>query len=405
MRKILTLLAVSLCAAACIYPYTPELEEAPEGVLTVDGNISIGDVSTVRLGSLRSLWKSEKTAALPDLQGAKVWVEDDAGTRYPGALDLSGSATHSDIVFPEPLDLYIPSPTFIVHTEAAPADRQYRLCIEALGATFASEWSEIAPAPVIRKIEFLCGENEDRVTVAVSVDGGDNGTGYLQLSYDETWEFHADYYPTFTVDTNSWAILPGTPAGYENYWCWRSTDNHVIYPVDYSGMAEKGITAWPLTRFMRTDNRNHRRYCIRVKAKTLNEASYRFLKNLEQNTDGGDNLFTPTPGEIAGNLRCESDPERMVLGYVTIGRTVSKRAFLDSRYHRDHAPSLSGIIYPTDANYSTAYYQGYLPLFPNDNWDRDPAEEGEYGWGSRRCYDCVAAGGTRVKPDFWDQSE
>ena len=136
-----------------------------------------------------------------------------------------------------------------------------------------------------------------------------------------------------------------------------------------------------------------------------NEASYRFLKNLEQNTDGGDNLFTPAPGEIAGNLRCESDPERMVLGYVTIGRTVSKRAFLDSRYHRDHAPSLSGIVYPTEPNYPTVYYQGYLPLLVNENENRDPAEEGEYGWGSRRCYDCVAAGGTRVKPDFWDQSE
>ena len=405
MRKILTLLAVSLCATACIYPYTPELEEAPEGVLTVDGNISIGDVSTVRLGSLRSLWKSSKTAALPDLQGAKVWVEDDAGTRYPGILDQSGSVPHSDLVFPQPIDLYNPSPTFTIHTEDAPADRQYRLCIEALGATYASDWGEIAPAPVIREIEFVCGENDELVTVAVSVDGGEAETGYLQLSYDETWEFHAEYYPTFTVNTSSWSIQPGTPAGYENYWCWRSADNHAIYPVDYSGMAEKGVTAWPLTRFMRTDNRNHRRYCIRVKAKTLNEASYRFLKNLEQNTDGGDNLFTPTPGEIAGNLRCESDPERMVLGYVTIGRTVSKRAFLDSRYHRDHAPSLSGIVYPTDANYPTVYYQGYLPLFLNENWDRDPAQEGEYGWGSKRCYDCVAAGGTRKKPDFWDQSE
>ena len=405
MRKILPLLAVSLCAAACIYPYKPELEEAPEGVLTVDGNISIGDVSTVRLGSLRSLWKSSKTAALPDLQGAKVWVEDDAGTRYPGTLEQSGSAPHSDLVFPEPIDLYIPSPTFTIHTEDAPADRQYRLCIEALGATYASDWGEIAPAPVIRKIEFLSGEDEELVTVAVSVDGGEAETGYLLLSYDETWEFHAEYYPTFVVNTSSWAIQPGTPAGYENYWCWRSADNHAIYPVDYSGMAEKGVSAWPLTRFMRTDNRNHRRYCIRVKAKTLNEASYRFLKNLEQNTDGGDNLFTPTPGEIAGNLRCESDPGRMVLGYVTIGRTVSKRAFLDSRYYREHAPSRSGIVFPTEANYPAVYYQGYLPLFPNDNWDRDPAEEGEYGWGAQRCYDCVAAGGTREKPDFWDQSE
>jgi hypothetical protein len=95
----------------------------------------------------------------------------------------------------------------------------------------------------------------------------------------------------------------------------------------------------------------------------------------------------------------------MVLGYVTIGRTVWKRAFLDNRYYQDHAPSRGGIVYPTQSNYSTVYYQGYLPLFLNDNWDRDPAEEGEYGWGSRRCYDCVAAGGTKQKPDYWDQSQ
>ncbi|MBR6882920.1 MAG: DUF4249 family protein [Bacteroidales bacterium] len=408
MRKILTLLAVSLCAAACIYPYTPELEEAPEGVLTVDGNISIGDVSTVRLGSLRPLWPSETTPKSPNLRKADVWVEDEDGTKYPGKWESSGSSTSGDIIFPGYTEPYDASPTFTIHTEDAPADRRYRLCVEALDELYVSDWSDIAPAPVIRKIEFLCGENDDQVTVAVSVDGGDGGTGYLQLSYDETWEFHAEYFPSFIVNTNSWDIQPGTPPGFEEtwfYWCWRSADNHAVYPLDYSGMAEKGIASWPLTRFPRTDNRNHRRYCIRVKAKSLNDASYRFLKNLEQNTDGGDNLFTPTPGEIAGNLRCETDPERMILGYVTIGRTVWKRAFLDSRYYRDHAPSRAGIVYPTKANYPTVYYQGYLPLFMNDHLDYDPAEEGEYGWGSRRCYDCVAAGGTKQKPDYWDQNE
>lgn len=405
MRKILTLLAVSLCAAACIYPYTPELDEAPEGILTVDGNISIGDVSTVRLGSLRSLWQTENTAAWPDLQGAQVWVEDDAGSRYPGTPDHSGSSSPYDIVGPGPSGFYNPSPTFIIHTEDAPADRQYRLCIEALGATYASEWSEIAPAPVIRKIDFVCKKNDEQVTVAVTVDGGDAGTGYMLLSFDETWEFHADYYPSYVVNTSSWEIQPGIPEGYENYWCWATADNHAVYPVDYTRMAKKGVSAWPLTRFPRTDRRNHRKYCIRVKAKTIDKASYRFLKNLKENTDGGDNLFTPTPGEIAGNLRCESDPQRMVLGYVTIGRTVWKRAFLDNRYYQDHAPSRAGIGYPIEANYPTVYYQGYLPLFQNDNRNRDPAEEGEYGWGSQRCYDCVAAGGTRVKPDFWDESE
>ena len=68
MRKILSLWALFLCATACIYPYTPELDEAPEGVLAVDANISIGDVSSVRVSTLRSVWPSDN-AFFPDLSG------------------------------------------------------------------------------------------------------------------------------------------------------------------------------------------------------------------------------------------------------------------------------------------------------------------------------------------------
>ena len=390
MRKILSLLTLALCATACIYPYEPDLEEAPEGILAVDGDISLGDVSSVQLSTLTSLWNTANTPERPKLTGAKVWVEDDAGNTYPGNLDLDAT-----------FDVYYPS--FVVHTENAPEGRRYRLCVDALGAQYASEWSEIAPTPVIRKIEFLCGENDDQVTVAVSVDGGEDGTGYLQLSYDETWEFHADYYPNFIVDTESWSITPGVPKGYSHYWCWRSADNRRIYPVDYTGMAEKGIEAWPITRFPRTDSRNHKRYCIRVKAKTLTKESYRFLKQLEENTDGGDNLFTPNPGEIPGNLHCESDPDREVLGYVTVGRTAWKRSFMDNKFQKVKKPNDRDLYYLVENKdlYKTYYEMAWMPLVENTNEDRDPEMEGPYGWGAGWCYDCIAAGGTQEKPSYW----
>ena len=92
-------------------------------------------------------------------------------------------------------------------------------------------------------------------------------------------------------------------------------------------MAEAGVSGYPLLSFPRTDNRNHRRYCVNVKARTLSPKTYRFLKNLQDISSGGDNLFTPEPGEIAGNLHCESDPDRMVLGYVLyiIVKSISKK--------------------------------------------------------------------------------
>ena len=107
MRKILLLLAASLCATACIYPYSPELEQAPEGVLSVDGNICIGSSSTVRLGTLQSLWKTDWIPA--DFSGARVWVEDDAGGGYPG----------------EQVSDWL----FSIDTRNAPRDRRYRLLV------------------------------------------------------------------------------------------------------------------------------------------------------------------------------------------------------------------------------------------------------------------------------------
>ena len=394
MRKNLSILTLLLCATSCIYPYTPELDEAPEGVLAVDANISIGDVSTVRLSALRSIWPSEQSF-YPDFHDAAVWVEDETGVSYPGTPTPQYFGYY---------DIYLPgNALFTIPTENAPADRRYRLCINALGAKYVSDWTDIAAPPVIREIDFSA--DEERVSVNVSVDAGAETTGYFLLSFDETWEFHADYTPSYIV-----SVIPGTDRvsivedfpDYSKYWCWNSSDNHQLFPVDYTAMSDSGITSWPIFRFSRKDNRNHKRYCVNIKARTLSKETYRFLKNLENNTTGGDNLFTPTPGEIAGNLRCESDPERTVLGYVLFSRTTSKRAWLDSRYLRTSRPHT--LLYPTEEHCLEYYNNGYLPL---EELLPELREEGKgpYGWGPRYCYDCTAAGGTQEKPDFWDDAE
>lgn len=395
MRKILSFVAVLLCAAACIYPYTPELEKAPEGILAVDGNISIGEQSVVLLSALYPLWPDDFTERQADFSDAKVWVEDDAGEKYPGVPLDSGASGYSS-------GAYGTAP-FAVPTENAPADRRYRLCVEALGGFYASDWSDIPEPPVIKDIEFSA--NDYDVVVNVSVDGGENGTGYLLLSYDETWEFHTEWYLYYTFDPGTREILPATPDDYDEYWCWKSSDSGRTYPIDYTGMTENGIYAYPLLSFSRYDNRNHRRYSVNVKARTISPASYRFLKNLESNTEGGDNLFTPNPGEIAGNLRCESDPERTVLGYVVVYRAAEKRAFLDSRYLRARRPNEFALMYLLEDRYLDFWEEGYKPLYENTNPDRNPELEGPYGWGGPSCYDCRASGGTKTKPDFWDDPE
>ena len=393
MRKILSIWALFLCATACVYPYTPELDEAPEGVLAVDANISIGDVSSVRVSSLRSVWPSDNVV-FPDLRGVQVWVEDETGETYPGAPDPAYFGYYDFIYFPG-------NALYTIATENAPADRRYRLCIKTPDARYASDWTEVEAPPVIKNIDFTA--DDMAVSVNVSVDGGAAATGYFLLSYDETWEFHADYIPRYAVTVMGARVsIQQSSPDYSRYWCWKSSNNNQIYPVDYTAMSQAGVTSWPLTRFSRRDNRNHKRYCVTVKARNVSKETFRFLKNLETNTGYGDNLFTPTPGELPSNLHCESDPERTVLGYVLFSQTTSKRAWLDSRYGQQ-AP-LSTLLYPEQDQFREFYESGFLPL---EELLPEQIQEGmgPYGWGGKYCYDCTAVGGTQQKPTFWDDEE
>lgn len=398
MRKFLSILTFSLCMTACIYPYTPDLEEAPEGILSVDANISIGETSTVRLGVLTSLFpRNLETWNAPDFSDAAVWLEDDAGTTWPGTLTSSGIyyGYETNGYAGGYYDPY--NPIYSIPTENAPGDRRYRLCIEAFGNKYTSDWSELPDPPVITDISFTA--DETHVTVGVSLDGGTGGTGYFLLSYDEAWEFHVDYIPSYAVTLLGNRVIISElmqSLDMSRYWCWKSQNNQRTYPVDYSAMSSTGVTAYPLFRFERTSNRNHKRYCVNVKAKTISRETYRFLKNLEENTSGGDNLFTPNPGEIAGNLHCESDPERTVLGYVLFSKSTSKRGWLDNKYYRSNPPYPLQFI--LEDRYFDYYQSGFLPLTKQEN---PPEDQGPYGWGPPRCYDCTADGGTLTPPSYW----
>ena len=394
MKKILALLAASLSVAACIYPYDPELDEAPEGVLSVDANICIGGTSTVRLGTLISMWDRSGSGWV-DLYGAHVWVEDEAGNTY------EGKPGYPDMVYG--INYMMGLPFFTIDTENAPLDRRYRLRIDALGESYESDWSECIDPPVIREIGFVA--DEEKVTVNVSVDGGESGTGYVLLTYEEDWMFHVDYFPSYVVvhdeEADTWNVMEGS-SDFSKYWCFRSTKSNRTVPVDYTGRTEEGFTDFPLLSFARKDNRNHRRYCVSVKASTISRETYRFIHNLDENSEGGDNLFTPNPGEIAGNLHCESNPEKSVLGYAIFSRAATRRAYLGNDFYIP-IPAYP-LLYPLPDNYGYLYQSGFLPLEEHLG-EYDTTKEGPYGWGPKYCYDCTAAGGTLEKPDFWSETE
>ena len=233
-----------------------------------------------------------------------------------------------------------------------------------------------------------------------AVNGGEAATGYIGLTYEETWEFHTDYLCRYELDTTRWRVYERTTE-YPNYWCWANAASTDMTLVDYTQISGDRIVEFPLHSFPRTSGRNHKKYSIKVNAVTLPAATYRYLKNLQDITQGSGSLFSPNPGEMASNIICESNPDLSVLGYVTTSLSTSKRAFLDSRYYTPLMPPTNYLF--ISENFKEDYEYGYYPvdlmILPRGENGEDV--EGVY-WGPLRCIDCIEAGGTKEKPDFWE---
>ena len=378
MKKSLIIIASLFVLASCVYPYEATLKGTEQDIVVLEGSIVVGGVSTVKISKMRPI---DTDSFIPGKTKGTAWVEDDQGGRY------NSSSTEASNLINIPM-------------ENARSGRKYRMMATVEGETYASDWMDIVPPPVIEDVTFSSSNRSTDVIVGVTLNGGEAATGYIGLTYEETWEFHTDYLCRYELDTTRWRVYERTTE-YPNYWCWANAASTDMTLVDYTQISGDRIVEFPLHSFPRTSGRNHKKYSIKVNAVTLPAATYRYLKNLQDITQGSGSLFSPNPGEMASNIICESNPDLSVLGYVTTSLSTSKRAFLDSRYYTPLMPPTNYLF--ISENFREDYEYGYYPvdlmILPRGENGEDV--EGVY-WGPLRCIDCIEAGGTKEKPDFWE---
>ena len=375
MKKILFHIFLAAGLTGCIYPYTPDLEETASETIVVDGKILIGGTSTIQLSYVTPLEGQVGYYAWPR---GKAWIEDEQGNRY-GSTNV-GSYTLS------------------IDTRDAPMGRNYRAVVEADGETYTSDWLTPDPAPTITNISFVADDNN--VVVYVDLDAGLGGSGYIGFTYEETWEFHSDFYPEWDVNPGSWTYinLMESQFEYPYYWCWRSMNSPQMVLLDYSGFQGSEVRRFPLKTFSRTNSRNHKRYSINVRAFALSKDAYLYNKTLQEISEIGGDLFSPDPGAMPSNLTCESNPEKKVMGMVLAGNVVTQRAFMYNQY-----------LISIPAYYDFVKVEkDEMPIYYN-NMNFRPVKEvhneenGSFiGWAPHRCINCIEAGGTQERPDFWE---
>lgn len=359
-----------LLLGSCVYPYNALPSEEIERIPVIDAKIVTGDKATLSLNWVIPLTATNSYKIDIPYQW---WIVDDQGTVYPAT-----------------------SPTEVPLANA-PVDRKYQLHLEMEGNVYESDWLESITPPDIDNIVFTA--DEKYVYSEATIKPGKNSSGYIALSMVETWEFHTQYEAEYIMVPETGEIVDVHDPSVLNYYCWKTlvTDAESIW--DLKHMDRKGFVHIPFNSFARTNNRNHRLYSVLLIARNISEEEYRYRYNLLQNKEGGNDIFTPNPGQMQGNVRCISDESIPVMGYVAISQAFTMRAWMDNSFYKATMPYEGNLIVLEPEQYLEYY----------NNWEYRPVkminlEEGSgLGWGPARCVDCLYDGGTLEKPDFWDE--
>ena len=375
------LLSVLLSAVSCVYPYEPE-SSVTDASLVITGDIVPGGSTVITLSELEPL---SGTTSAADL-GAEVWVESSEGATWKGTDTGSGSYT--------------------VDTEDADPTLSYRLCAKVGGRTYHSDW-ESSEECRIDDLYYSIDRTSGTITFYADFSSDSESRSY-EVRYNETWEFHTDFYgslyyipfPEVTdPDSYRYGQLVPYPAGENYYYCWKSsssTGKRMVSSESYQDNSVKGCSILSMTS---SDQRISICYRLTVSVSCMSDGAYRYAQHREQISSGLGDLFSPIPSEMRGNVSCDDDPDAVVIGYVGVAATKSATIYeieSSERFYRDRGTSEESEPL-AEEQWPSAYASGLRPVYGDANLG--------YYWAAERCVDCRIGGGSKSKPEGWPTSD
>lgn len=302
---------------------------------------------------------------------------------------------------------------YVIPTHNLPMNTQYAIKVEVDGEIYQSEFQTIQRANLIDEVFYK--ENENGIDIHISSHGERNNSPYYMWTYEEDWEIHPSVDVAYS-GRGFWSynqkLYPDLKEGKNPYYdCWGKNYSSLIHIYNTSNLSQNAVKEHKLLSIPWDDNRVSYLYSILIKQASLNEGGYKFYYAQRQYTENSGGLFTPMPTELKGNVKCLSNPETKVLGYVIASQVTTKRIFIDAddlnqNYLGDATCTISQSVDPID-------YKKFTSMA--GNWVREMNENGAFIWNeikgeidansllySRPCVDCRAFPySTQKRPDFW----
>lgn len=379
LKKIyhINLILALLMMISCRDPFEPELRNIPTEVLVVEGYIEVEGESFIRLSKTVPV-RSAQTSPL--ITGAKLSLLNNNNGRWEfvekeeGIYSLNGN-------FP-PLD-------------------SYHLQIELPGAkVYKTENLQPIISPEIEELGFLRDQN--KVEIFVSTRGNDQAQFFL-WTYQEHWIFRPGVI-TRLVFENGLVRLRGEDERIDR--CWKSNLNPKIALQNAARFEENRILQRELVLIPNNSEKLTERYSIEVKQMAINQEAYAFWEILKKNSDDIGGIFSPLPSLIKGNIYNVSDESEPVIGFISMGKSATKRIYIDINDvfpwpvfipEYEFCQILNDTIPPIEA--SSRFASG--SLIPASGIFNEMGVLLGYRASSRECTDCTLRG-TNVRPEFWE---
>lgn len=381
-------LALLLSLVGCVEPYVPDVINAPNTYLVVDGFINGNGRSTFRLSRATNV---ATTTAPPAEPGASVAIVDNAGGRY-SLRELVPGTYRSD--------------SLVLGTS-----RQYQLRITtSTNATYESDLVPLKVTPPLDK--FNWARQGDQVQIHLSTHDPTGQSRFYRWRYTETWEFNSAYKSVLEY-RNGIVQDRTTPI----YTCWRTEQPSFIRQASTASLSQDAVSDFSLTSFSDRAERVRIRYSILVTQYAETAEEFAYLEVLRKNTEAVGTVNDPLPSQLTGNVhRIGTATTEPVLGFVSAHTVQQQRLFLtpqvlglppswafDSPYA--NCIQVTEPVPNPDDKFPNIIHIPYTRVFagpgyvPVDYYVSNGDKAGYVG-STRECVDCRLRG-TNIKPSFW----
>jgi hypothetical protein len=298
------LFVILTCFIGCVQPFEVDFPENDK-ILVISGVLTNADkIHYVNISYTRSL---NEASDIPDVIDAEVSVEDEFGNVV--------------IYLQEGTGRYI-SPTGF----KAEIGVKYQLKVLHEGQLFVSEQVKLVSPTEIENVhwdpkEVIDSDLEEVVHGAqFFIDSEESQNKYFRYEWEGTHLIIPPFSATHEVVDRQIVEIDFVPTP-----CYSTGYSNNLLLATTIGLSQPRVLDVPIHFIPETDSRLRHAYSLLVRQYSLTESAYNYYKQLKDNNESSGSFFDAQQGSIVGNIKNDSDPESLVLGYFEVSGESSKR--------------------------------------------------------------------------------